>query len=355
MGSSKDSSVDGKLRKLKITCDAKPPDCLNEILDLCKERLNRSVSPRATGAPLQSLPHLKPAPFITNPKHPGPPSAGITTPQTPAPSVSGAVVMTPISPNLPQQQPPPGHSLSSPLAPGSQPPNMVQPSPSIQSPKNVATVNRMPLDPTKVRGPGYSTGYIVPPQQINPAAQRPPQQRMSVPMMQLGQGTQQSPIMPQPGGIIRGPIMHMQTQPQQLRPVSSAGRIDQTMNNPRPNPGMMMPQQYPRSYQYPNVQQIPRSYVDPGGFIPVQQRPAQVLQISLPPNMNPQAAARQARPTLGPNPGIAPPHQGPLHRVPYNQMQLGNMPNTNMPNANMPNTNMPNANMQNPNIYNQYR
>ena len=47
-------------------------------------------------------------------------------------------------------------------------------------------------------------------------------QRMTVPMMQMGQGTpQQSPIMPQPGGIIRGQIMHM-TQPQQLRPVSAA-------------------------------------------------------------------------------------------------------------------------------------
>ena len=108
---------------------------------------------------------------------------------------------------------------------------------------------------------------------------------------------------------------------------------------------MMMPQQYPRGYQYPSVQQIPRSncyfiriqiwinkkeqfqkklyyhklskchasndiyrarfaatlllrsiisgYVDPGGFLPVQQsRPTQVLQISLPPNMNPQTAPR---------------------------------------------------------------
>ena len=47
-------------------------------------------------------------------------------------------------------------------------------------------------------------------------------QRMTVPMMPMGQGTQQqSPIMPQPGGIIRGQIMHMPPQ-QQLRPSSSA-------------------------------------------------------------------------------------------------------------------------------------
>ncbi|KAL5248570.1 hypothetical protein ACHWQZ_G017673 [Mnemiopsis leidyi] len=313
--SSKDSSVDGKLGKLKISSDAKPPNFLNEILDLCKEKLNRSLSPRSAGVPLQNLPHLKPAPFITNTKHPGGP---VGTPQTPAPSASGAVVMTPMSPNIPQKQPTAVHSMSSPLGPGSQPPNMVhQPPSSIQAPKNVAAVSRMPMDPSKpVRGPYTPPGYIVPAQQINPAAQRPAQQRMSVPMMPMG-SQPQNQIMAQPGGM----IMHM-SQPQQLRPVSSAGRIDQSMNNPRPNAGMMMPQQYPRSYQYPNVQQMPRGYVDPNGFIPVQQqpRPAQVLQISLPPNMNPQSAPRQARPTLGPNPGLAQPHQAPLHRVPYNQV-----------------------------------
>lgn len=334
--SSKDSSVDGKLSKMKISADAKPPNYVNEILDLCKERLNRSVSPRSAGpAQLQTMPHLKPAPFMTNSKQAAP-GGSPAAPQTPAPSGSG--VMTPISPNLPQTV---VHSMSSPL-PSSQPPNIL-PATSIQSPKSVATVNRLPHDPSKgIRG-AYNAGYIVPP--INPA-QRPTQQRMTVPMMQMGQGTpQQSPIMPQPGGIIRGQIMHM-TQPQQLRPVSAAGRIDNSMNSPRPNAAMMMPQQYPRGYQYPSVQQIPRSYVDPGGFLPVQQsRPTQVLQISLPPNMNPQTAPRQVRPTLGPNPGIAQPHQASLHRVPYNQMQLGNMPNTNIPNANMPN----------PNMYNQYR
>ena len=104
------------------------------------------LSPRSAGVPLQNLPHLKPAPFITNTKHPGGP---VGTPQTPAPSASGGVVMTPMSPNIPQQQPTAVHSMSSPLGPGSQPPNIHQPPSSIQAPKNVAAVSRMPMDPVR--------------------------------------------------------------------------------------------------------------------------------------------------------------------------------------------------------------
>ena len=74
---------------------------------------------------------------MTNSKQAAP-GGSPAAPQTPAPSGSG--VMTPISPNLPVV-----HSMSSPL-PSSQPPNIL-PATSIQSPKSVATVNRLPHDP----------------------------------------------------------------------------------------------------------------------------------------------------------------------------------------------------------------